>query len=242
VKGFYGWLYRRGVLLADPSVALTLPKVRRTTVACDYLSQQEVAAMLQTQAQTVVGRQEGSQGWAIEHRNLALLCLAIATGRRRASLVSLKVKDVDFERNEVRVAYEKGKPGRVLPCADWAAQVVLQYVQQARPLLLGKRNDEGFLFVALARAHVCDWYPGRLLKRLQQRTALHNPDLTGLADKSLSAHSLRTTFATLLFFNGANIRTVNELLLHTSLSTTAKYTPLGVDDLRRTFRLAHPRA
>ncbi|MCK6472897.1 MAG: tyrosine-type recombinase/integrase, partial [Planctomycetes bacterium] len=77
---------------------------------------------------------------------------------------------------------------------------------------------------------------------LHAQTVAENPDLTELADKTLTPHGLRVTFAKLLFNGGCNLRSVNELMLHDRLSTTARYTPIHLEELRSTCRTAHPRA
>ena len=241
LKSYYRWLYQRGLNVFDPARKIKLPLVRRTKVACDHLTQQEATAIVQTQAKIVAERKEGTRYWAAEFRNLAMLSLAIATGRRRESLLSLRVKDLDFERNEVRIEWEKGRPGRVLPAAAWAMTVARDYIKRARSALI-KGTDTQWLFAGIRTDRVCGEYLGQLLVHVQARTVEENPDLDELAAKKLSSHSLRVTFATMMFLNGAGIRIVNELLLHKQISTSARYTPLGLDDLRRACRLAHPRA
>ena len=172
-----------------------------------------------------------------------MLSLALALGRRRKAMWNLRVADIDRKRNEVRVNWEKGKPGRVFPVAPWAMNVAHEYVEKARPLLVKKDGeDNGWLFVGQRTERVCGEYLGRLLRSIQRFAAEENPDLVELPNKKLKTHSLRTTFATLLFFNGASIRSVNELLMHQNLATTAMYTPLGLDDVRQALRLSHPRA
>lgn len=241
VKAFHGWCYRRGLSVHDPARGLKLPKIKRTFVVAAHLNQQEATAIIQTQAGIVSAKKEGTRQWAAEFRNLAMLSLALATGRRRESLLSLRVKDLDFERKEVRIEWEKGRPGRVLPCAAWAMALALEYIKRARPAIAA-RPDPGWLFAGVRTPRVCGEYLGRLLVQVQAKTVEANPDLEELAEKELSSHSLRVTFATLMFLNGAGIRVVNELLLHRQISTTARYTPLELDDLRRACRLAHPRA
>jgi integrase/recombinase XerD len=81
-----------------------------------------------------------------------------------------------------------------------------------------------------------------ILEITHQQTVRENPDLKELAEKHLTPHSLRVSFATLLFQGGCNIRSINELMDHKSLTTTACYTPLHIDDLRRACQRAHPRA
>ena len=241
VKAFHRWMYRRGNAIHDPARALKLPKIKRKSVVAAHLNQQEATAVIQTQAKIVAEKKKGSRQWAAEFRNLAMLALALATGRRRETLLSLRVKDLDFERKEVRIEWEKGRPGRVLPCAGWAMTIALEYIKRARPVI-APRPDPSWLFAGVRTPRVCSEYLGRLLVQVQAKTVEANPDLEELAEKELSSHSLRATFATMMFLNGAGIRVINELLLHRQISTTARYTPLELDDLRRACRLAHPRA
>lgn len=245
VKGYYGWLYRRGDVGHDPSAKVKLPKIRRSKVAADPLSVQEATALVQTQARIASTAKPNSTSWAIEHRSLAMICMALATGRRCSSLMDLRVRDLDFEELEVRVEWEKGHAGRVLPCAKWALAVAKEHIETARPRLLAinRRADPGWLFVGVRTAKVCKEYLTRLVQHLQPIVAEENEDLEDLPAKRLTSHSLRVTFATsMMFLNGADIRVVNDLLLHKQLSTTAQYTPLELDDLRRAMRAAHPRA
>lgn len=243
VKSYYLWMNLRDLILHDPAKDLVPPKShKRAAVHADHLTQQEATALLQTQARHAANQKSGTRRWALAQRNLALLCLAIATGRRRTSLLNLRVKDLDFQHDEIRIEWEKGKPGRVLPCIPWAMQAAKEYVKTARPFLLRKRPDLGWLFVGYSIPRVTKDHLRQMLKVLQAKTVSENPDLTDLAAKHIRPHGLRVTFATMLFLNGANIRTVNELLMHVRLSTTARYTPLELDDVRRALKLAHPRA
>lgn len=242
VKMFYRWMLQRRLILADPSKDLTTPVVRRKRVACDALSQQEVAAMLETQARRVADRPDGTFFWAIELRNLSMLALAIASGRRRTALLNLKATDMDFDRNEIRVEWEKGKPGRVLPCAAWAMKAVADYIQRGRSIVLNGRMDKGWLFPGTRLPRCNKTHLHGLVARVQAQAAADNPDLEDLARKKLGTHGLRVTYATMLFLNGANIRAVNELLMHRKLTTTSRYTLLSAADLRSGIRSAHPRA
>jgi site-specific recombinase XerD len=198
--------------------------------------------MLQTQAKRLASFEQGSSRWAKESRNLALLAIAIASGRRLEAILSLRPEHLDFQRNELRIEWEKGKSGRVLPCVDWAMKAAKDYVEKARPVLLGQRADPGFLFVGLRKPRMYPEALGQLIRRVQALTVEENPDLEELGNKWLTSHSLRATFATMLFLNGAGIREVNAMLMHVSLKTTAMYTPLELDDVRRACRQAHPRA
>ncbi len=243
VKSYYKYLFKSNRIAFDPARKIKLPKIVKKTLSCDLLTQQETIAYVQTQAGILRSKSEGSFFWAIEFRNLAMLCLGLATGRRCSSLRALRVKDLDPKRLEVRIDWEKGNPGRVLPVSQWAMDSAIGYVEKARPVLLAiqDREDHEWLFTGVRTERICKEYLSRLVQSLQPKVAEENPDLEGLEDKKLSSHSLRVTFATsLMFLNGAGIRVVNELLLHKQLSTSAKYTPIETDDLRIAMRNAIP--
>jgi len=239
-RTYFRFLLRRGLIGADISRELKLPKVVRHVTQRDYLSLQEATALLQTQAKRVTACKQSSLKWAIELRNLAFFSLAIATGRRHGGLSQLKVKDLDFVRDEIRVDHEKGKTGRVLPVARWAMITAKEYVEKARSRFATAELSD-LLFIGKRKPRVTV-HTNDVLKELQRQTVEENPDLPELATKELTTHGLRVTFAKLLFNGGCNLRSVNELMLHDRLSTTAYYTPLTLEELRRACRVSHPRA
>lgn len=241
IKAYYGWMMRRGLVLVDVSRKVKLPKVRRRVTQRDYLSLQEATAVLQTQNACVQTYCEGSYRWAREHLVLTLLCIAIASGRRRFHLRSMRVADLDFKRNEIRFDREKGKAGRVLPVAGWAMEVAKVFIDKAHRIL-NWRKDNDYVFVGERSPRIGKQTLAQMLERVHKETIEKNPDLEDFPKKKLSMHSLRVTFAKLLFNNGCGIRSVNELMMHSQLSTTAYYTPLPLEDLRRVCRQTHPRA
>lgn len=240
VKAYYGWLVRRGFILRNVAKPLRLPAVRRRSVRADYLTLQEASALLQTQGAAVQAAAPGTKLWAVAYRDLALFSLAIATGRRRSGLRDLRVSDVNFRRNEIRCEHEKGKGGRVLPVIGWAMAIAQAYVTQARPVLAEPENP--WLFVGELSPQIGQQTLATLVARVLERTSAQNPDLEELPAKHITPHSLRVSYAKLLFTGGCDIRSVNELMMHDRLSTTARYTPLPLEDLRRVCRAAHPRA
>jgi len=240
VRTFYKFLARRGVLLVNIAKNLKLPKAPRHTTQRDYFTLQEITALLQTQAKRVAAIPRNKLLWSIEMRNLALYCLAVATGRRYQGLRDLKVADLNFKLDEIRVDYEKGRTGRVLPVAHWAMVVAKEYIETARPRFKPAAQSP-FLFVSKRNGSISHQADDCLPVLLRQ-TVEENPDLTELPSKTLTMHGFRVTFAKLLFNGGCNLRSVNELMLHERLSTTAYYTPLKLEELRMACRLAHPRA
>ncbi len=242
VRTLYRWLYHRNVILFNPAASITPAQgPKALTVAKDHLSLDEAIALIGTLSDLVAEARPQSVAWALAVRNLSAVALALATGRRCAGLLGLQVTDIDIERAEIRVAQEKGKTGRVLPVAAWAMALVAHYIEEARPLILnGRKSDALFPTIhSAAMQHSAFVY---VLEQAVAATISRNPDLTALPTKNISTHSLRVTFATVMFANGCGIRSLNELLLHRELNTTALYTPIPLEDLRRVLIACHPRA
>ncbi|GAB4264459.1 MAG: site-specific tyrosine recombinase XerD [Thermoleophilia bacterium] len=169
----------------------------------------------------------------LELRDRALLELLYSCGLRSREILDLAVQDVDLERREVRVR-GKGRKVRVVPCGQEAAAAVRRYLDHGRPVLLAAGSpDEDHLFLS-RRGRALS--PSDVRRRLQVR--LRQAAL-GVA---VSPHSLRHSFATHLLEGGADLRSIQELLGHASLSTTQVYTHVSATHLRRAYRRAHPRA
>lgn len=241
IKAWYRWCHRREMICIDPSRHLGIRVPRSRVVVREHLTLQEATALVQTQAAAVNAAKTGTHTHAEAIRNLAAICLALTTGRRIGGMTTLRVSDIDIGRQELRVEREKGSTGRVLPVAGWAIDVIALYLRDARPLLT-RGHDAPWLFLnGAGDAPISRDALGWMLESLAVRTGIKNPDLTDLLGKTITWHSLRVSFATLLFSHGCDIRSVNELMLHRWLSTTARYTPVPVEDLRQVFRIAHPR-
>ena len=240
VRSFHRWMVRRGYAITNPSSSLIIPKLPKRTVAKEDLSQQEAQALLETAGTAVDSSERNSKEWAIALRDLALVGLGIASGLRRSGLCDMKLTAIDTERNEIRVELQKGRAGRVLPIAEWSMKFMVAYRDHARARLLGERTSD-FLFVGTHSPKIGHETFANLLPRLQQATVAASPDLSALAEKNITPHSLRVTCARLLFSNGCPIRSVNEILLHHKLSTTALYTPVTVEMLRQELVSKHPR-
>lgn len=240
VRSFHRWLKRRGLAIANPAQHIQLPRVDSHRVRKDFLSLQEAQAFLATAAAVVEKAKAGSRAWAVAMRDLAMLALAIATGRRSSGLCHLLVEHLNVERQCLRVEREKGFAGRVLPVVGWAVAIVATYRDDARPIILGTRSSP-WLFVGQRDERIGQRTWQSIVHRIHRLAAEACPDLTDLPGKRISTHCLRVTTARLLFLGGCGIRVINEILLHRRLSTTAAYTPLDLDDLRRAMVTAHPR-
>ena len=152
-------------------------------------------------------------------RNRALVELVYSAGLRSAEAVGLDLGDVDFEQELVHVRSGKGAKDRVVPLGEEAAHWVARYLRDARPLLARGANDALFLSVR-----------GKRLDTSTLRRLIPHP------------HRLRHAFATHLLEGGADLRTIQELLGHSSLSTTQMYSHVDAKRLRKVYDAAHPRS
>jgi site-specific recombinase XerD len=151
-------------------------------------------------------------------RNRALLELLYSAGLRSAEVVSLDLADIDFDREAVHIRGKGGKE-RVVPLGEEAAHHVARYLQTGRPALAAGANDALFLSAR-----------GRRLDTSTVRRLLRHP------------HRLRHAFATHLLEGGADLRVIQELLGHASLSTTQIYSHVDARRLRRVYDRSHPRS
>ena len=156
---------------------------------------------------------------ALALRNQALVELVYSAGLRAAEAIGLDLGDVDFEQELVHVRAGKGAKDRVVPLGEEAAHLVARYLQEARPQLA--RGAENALFLSVR---------GRRLETSTLRRLVPHP------------HRLRHAFATHLLEGGADLRTIQELLGHASLSTTQMYSHVDAKRLRRVYDRAHPRS
>ncbi len=152
-------------------------------------------------------------------RNRALVELVYSAGLRSAEAVGLDLGDVDFEQELVHVRHGKGGKDRVVPLGEEAQFWVGRYLRDARPELAHEANDALFLSTR-----------GRRLDTSTLRRVIPHP------------HRLRHAFATHLLEGGADLRTIQELLGHSSLSTTQIYSHVDPRHLRRAYDSAHPRS
>ena len=222
-RSFTRWAHRRGWLDQDVGARLGSPKAYR--VIPEVLRQDEAARLME-----VVGI-GGATDDPIGLRDCALIELLYATGIRVGELVGLDVDHVDLGRRVVRVVGKGGRE-RMVPFGAPAARAVAAWVERGRATLA--RADSGPALLLGARG-------GRLDQRAV-RTVVHQrlADVPGAPD--LGPHGLRHSAATHLVEGGADLRSVQEILGHSSLSTTQLYTHVSVERLRRSFDQAHPRA
>lgn len=164
-------------------------------------------------------------------RNMAILELLYATGIRVSECVALELNQVDLDYSIVRVM-GKGRKERIVPYGQFAHEALTRYIQEARPLLV-KQLSHNKIFVNLRGTELSDRGVRHILKDMMKNAELHS---------NIYPHMLRHTFATHLLNNGADMRTVQELLGHSHLASTQVYTHVTKEHLRATYMNTHPRA
>jgi len=219
-RTFTAWAQRTGLLAADPGAQLASPRPQRTLPP----------VLRQDQAVALVERPDPDDG-PIGLRDRLALELLYATGIRVGELVGLDVDDVDRHRRVVRVV-GKGDKERSVPFGAPAERALDAWLRQGRPALARAGSGPALLLGVKG---------GRIDPRTVRRIV--HDQLAGLPDApDLGPHGLRHSAATHLLEGGADLRAVQEILGHASLSTTQIYTHVSVERLRAAFRQAHPRA
>ncbi|MDF5755929.1 site-specific tyrosine recombinase XerD [Spongiactinospora sp. TRM90649] len=218
VRGLHRFALREGVAGHDPAHEVRPPRqLRRLPKA---ISVQEVERLIAA---------AGPDGQPLTLRNRALLELLYGTGARISEAVGLAVDDAEPDQVRLR---GKGGRTRVVPLGRYARQALDAYLVRARPILSSHGRGTSALFLN-ARG-------GRLTRQGAWEVLQAAAERAGLA--GVSPHMLRHSFATHLLDGGADVRVVQELLGHASVTTTQVYTLVTVDKLREVYAAAHPRA
>jgi integrase/recombinase XerD len=223
VRGFHKFCVSDGLATADPAAGVRPPAPARRLPKALPLG--DVESILEA---------AGSAGTSLALRDRALLEVLYGTGARISEAVGLDVDDVDRVDATV-VLRGKGGKERIVPVGSYALSAVDAYLTRARPELasVGTPDRAGALFLN-ARG-------GRLSRQSAWAVLVKAADRAGVT-RDVSPHTLRHSFATHLLEGGADVRVVQELLGHASVTTTQIYTLVTVDNLREVFAVAHPRA
>ena len=217
VKGFHRFLYGAGAVEGLEITRLSAPKVLRRIPF--VLNQHEVERLLEQPDESVLGI-----------RDRSLLELGYSAGLRVSELCALKLEHIDAEQRFLRVR-GKGDKERIVPYGRSADRALGRYLESSRPLLL-KRSVSSFVFLN---------YAGTKLSRVSFWKLLRKYAACAGLPGSISPHTLRHSFATHLLEGGADLRVVQELLGHASITTTQIYTKLDMDYLLEVHRTFHPR-
>jgi integrase/recombinase XerC/integrase/recombinase XerD len=222
MRGFFRALVELGTRGENPAELLSSPK--RPQHLPRVLKAADVAKLLDRIPATT----------PLELRDRALFELAYGSGLRAEELVSLDLDSVEFDAERVRVE-GKGEKTRLVPTGEHALRALERYLARARPAL--DNGEEGALFLSKTGRRLSTSDVRRRLRVWSQRASAQVP---GAVD--LHPHALRHSFATHLLEGGADLRSIQELLGHASISTTQVYTRVESSRLRATYLRSHPRA
>jgi integrase/recombinase XerC len=217
LRSFYRFLERRGLAASNPAESVATPKRKKAQPG--YLNADEMAGLLDSIPQDT----------ALGLRDRAMFETLYSTGLRRFELTSLNVRDIDFETGFLRTRGKGGKE-RVVPVGDRALAAIRAY--RERLLEEGPSVDtDGALFLNARGGRLTGRSVARLLDGHERRLGLPRP---------VSPHGVRHSFATHMLDAGADLRTVQEILGHASLSTTQRYTHVSMGRLMEVYDKAHP--
>ena len=218
-RSFIRYLVREKEIKANPFEHLLTPKLPKKLP--NFLYREELKGLLEASG----GQDPGSL------RDRALLEAIYGTGLRVAEIVQLNVNDIDFIEKEIRVL-GKGSKERIVLFGSKASEALHYYIDNGRPAHLGGGNS-----VAL----FLNRRGSRITARSVERIIVRYAKKAGIV-KKVTPHTLRHSFATHLLEGGADLRVVQELLGHASLSTTQVYTHVTKERLKEVYDSAHPRA
>lgn len=221
VRGFHKFAVRDGLAVADPAAAVKPPSPAKRLPKALPLA--EVEAILSA---------AGSAGTTLALRDRALLELLYGTGARISEAVGLDVDDLDSVDGTVHLRGKGGKE-RLVPVGSYALEAISDYLVRARPELVAAGKGTPAMFLNARGGRLSRQSAWTVLTRTAKRAGV---------TREVSPHTLRHSFATHLLDGGADVRVVQELLGHASVTTTQVYTLVTVDNLREVFAAAHPRA
>ncbi len=219
LRRMHRFLVREGLTETDPTANIAPPKSAERLP--EVLTVEECRALLEVPDRTA----------PLGLRNAAMLWLMYACGLRVSELVNLSIHDLNFEEGILRVTGKAGKQ-RLVPVAPRVLELVNEYLTTARQEhVRDSREDALFLSVR-----------GHAMSRVRFWSIFKEYALQAQLAPDVSPHTLRHSFATHLLAGGADLRVIQEMLGHSSLSTTDNYTHLAPEDLRATYEQTHPRA
>lgn len=222
VRSFFLFLEKKGIIKGNPASDISTPKLEKH-IPC-YLPVDDVFRLLE----------RPSKEKPLGLRDLAVLEVLYSCGIRVSELESLNISSIDFKSRLVRFVGKGGKE-RIVPIGRRAVIVVRNYLEATQHIRkrTGGDSQDAPLFINFRGGRLSTRSIGRLMKRYAMESGLTS---------EISPHSMRHTFATHMLDGGADLRAVQELLGHASLSSTQKYTHVSLDRLMEVYDKAHPRS
>lgn len=218
LRHFYNYLLLQNITTTNPFKSIRNPKKDKKLP--NFLTSEELQTIFDTiPTDTDLGL-----------RNRLIIELLYATGLRVSELTSLQINDIDFANKEIKVV-GKGSKERIVFYGEYAEKYLNMYLETARPNLLGKNNSD-YLFINNRGGQLTSRGVELIIDKIVTNAALKH---------HISPHVIRHTFATDLLNNGADLKSVQELLGHESLSTTQIYTHITNERLRSVYLKSFPR-
>jgi len=218
IRSFYQYLTKNGIISSDPTEELESPKVEKKLP--QILSTKEVELLLeQPKCDDLKG-----------YRDKAMLELLYATGIRVSELICLNVSDVNIEMGFIKC--NKGTRERMIPIGSVSIQALNEYLTKSRNLLIQK-SDEKALFVNVNGKRLTRQGFWKIIKQYKNQAKIN---------KDITPHTLRHSFAAHLLENGADLRSIQEMLGHSDISSTQVYAQLAKNRIKEVYKKTHPRA
>lgn len=217
LRELFKFMIIEGYIKETPMIGINLPKLSKTLP--NILSEEEVNELLDIELKN-----------KYDYRNKAMLEVMYATGIRISELISLKLQDVNLS-NEVIIVMGKGSKERIIPLGDYAVFYLKKYLDDYRYLLQKKPND--YVFLSSRGDKMTRQAFFKIVKKIAKDKNIKT---------DFSPHTLRHSFATHLLSGGADLRIIQELLGHSSISTTQIYTNLSNKMIDENYNKSHPHA
>lgn len=218
IRSFYQYITKNNILDNDPTTELESPKVEKKLP--QILSTEEVELLLeQPQCIDLKG-----------YRDKAMLELLYATGIRVSELIQLNLQDINLEMSFIKC--NKGSRERMIPIGSIAVAAVKEYLGKSRPFLIQK-GDEKALFVNINGGRLTRQGFWKIIKQYKNQAKIN---------KDITPHTLRHSFAAHLLENGADLRSIQEMLGHSDISSTQIYAQIAKNKIKEIYKKTHPRA
>lgn len=218
IRSFYQYITKNKIIDIDPTVELESPKVEKKLP--QILSTEEVELLLeQPQCVDLKG-----------YRDKAMLELLYATGIRVSELIMLNLTDINLEMAFIKC--NKGTRERMIPIGSMAVAALKEYLSKSRPLLIQKM-DEKALFVNINGGRLTRQGFWKIIKQYKNQAKI---------SKDITPHTLRHSFAAHLLENGADLRSIQEMLGHSDISSTQIYAQIAKNKIKEIYKKTHPRA
>ena len=217
IKSFHQYLYKQNITKKDISEFIDRPKMKKSIPR--VLSEEDVDKLLDIKLETVY-----------DYRNKAMLELMYATGLRVSELINLELNDIDLLEGIV-IILGKGSKERVVPIGDYAIKYLKMYLEHRNELIKGENPTK--LFLNNHGKPITRQGFFKILKKLLKEKGLN---------EEVSPHTLRHSFATHLVNRGADLRSIQEMLGHSDISTTKIYTEVSDELIKKEYLEYHPRS